>query len=649
MKILNIGVLAHVDAGKTTLTEQILYKSGVIEHAGSVDQGTTITDSLDVERRRGITVKSAAVSFTVNELKVNLIDTPGHADFISEVEHSLSVLDGVILVISAVEGVQAQTRILMQTLKEHRIPTLLFMNKVDRMGADYKQTRDMIKELLDERICEMNEVIHEGHSNVQIEQANPAKAAWIDTLALTNEDLFNIFANDLPIKSERLRAELRLQTKNGNVFPLFAGSAVKGIGVSQLIESLGDFFPVHTQKEEMTKPLSAIVFKVMKDLDGRRNAFIRLFQGSIQLRDEIELSSQSRETIFYKVKQLQILQDGKWMFTDYVAQGDIAILTGGDVKIGDIFGNVSDKMRRFNFHKPPMQVKVSVEYEKDEGALHNALSDLVIESPFLQYIQDKNTKESIIHVFGKIQLEILAETIKQQNDIDVIFSAPKVICIEKPFSTGEEVEYINDSNNPFIATVGLRVEPGVEGSGLQYRLDVELGSLLLSFQRAIKETVIYTLQEGLYGWNVTDIIVTLTHTGYDSVQTTAKDFRSLVPLVLMKALQEAGTNVYEPVHAMQLTLPEYSLSKVLSRLSLLEGTFQEPQYIRNSIHLNGSIPVRTSELLKSDIYSLTSGEGMVALRPGGYMLVQSNIPKNMRRQLNSLNRGEYLLHLNKIK
>ncbi|GIO93984.1 GTP-binding protein [Paenibacillus lactis] len=160
--ILNIGVLAHVDAGKTTLTEQILFKTGVINRAGSVDQGNTTTDSLDIERRRGITVKSAAVSFMLGELKVNLIDTPGHADFISEVEHSLSVLDGVILVISAVEGVQAQTRVLMQTLKEQGIPTILFINKLDRMGADYRKVCSMIRQRLSGNVCEMSVPSEEG-------------------------------------------------------------------------------------------------------------------------------------------------------------------------------------------------------------------------------------------------------------------------------------------------------------------------------------------------------------------------------------------------------------------------------------------------------------------------------------------------------
>ena len=203
--ILNIGVLAHVDAGKTTLTEQILFRSGIIDQAGSVDQGNTITDSLEIERRRGITIKSAAVSFMLGDLKINLIDTPGHADFISEVEHSLSVLDGVILVISAVEGVQAQTRVLMQTLKEQRIPTLLFMNKIDRMGANYHNVFTMIRNLLDEHICEMSSVTHEGSATVRVDVADPHNAGWVEMLALSNDDLLNDYVQDIPISRERLQ------------------------------------------------------------------------------------------------------------------------------------------------------------------------------------------------------------------------------------------------------------------------------------------------------------------------------------------------------------------------------------------------------------------------------------------------------------
>ncbi|MGE7057080.1 GTP-binding protein, partial [Paenibacillus glucanolyticus] len=248
-KILNIGVLAHVDAGKTTLTEQILYRSGIIEQAGSVDQGNTTTDSLEIERRRGITIKSAAVSFTLGDLKVNLIDTPGHADFISEVEHSLSVLDGVILVISAVEGVQAQTRVLMQTLKEQGIPTLLFMNKIDRMGANYNRVRTMLRNLLDEHICEMSRVDNEGSTSVHVDMADPHNSGWLEIMALLNDELLQDYAHDVPVSSERLKEELRKQTRQGKAYPLFAGSAAKGVGMEPLLAALNDFFPVNDPSE----------------------------------------------------------------------------------------------------------------------------------------------------------------------------------------------------------------------------------------------------------------------------------------------------------------------------------------------------------------------------------------------------------------
>jgi ribosomal protection tetracycline resistance protein len=648
MKILNIGVLAHVDAGKTTLTEQILYRAGIIEQPGSVDHGNTTTDSLEIERKRGITVKSAAVSFLMNDLKVNLIDTPGHADFISEVEHSLSVMDGAILVISAVEGVQSQTIVLMQTLKEHRIPTILFMNKIDRLGADYKKVRNMIQASLVEQICEINEVINEGTSTIEIKQADPEKAGWIETLALNNEDLLHDFANDIAISSDRFKYVLREQTKQGVVYPLFVGSAAKGVGIDQLLSSLSDFYPVNYSSHMNTNSLSGIVYKIIKNSSGARDAFVRLFEGQIRIRDEVPVISQDGQSSNIKLKQLQCLKNGKQIPTNYIEAGDIAVLSGVELKVGDVIGSSSDKMNIFKFHNPPIQVQALTKHQEDKVILHHALTDLTSEDPFLQYVQDRKTEENMIHVFGKIQQEILTETIKQQYGIDVMFSSPKVICTEKPVSTEEAVEYIGEDGNPFWATVGFRVEPGIEGSGLQYRLEVELGSLPPSFQKAIKETVIETLKEGLYGWEVTDMVVTLTHSGYASPISTAKDFRSLVPLVLMSALNKAGTNVYEPVNFTQLTLPEFSLSKVLSRLSVLGGTFQEPQSQKDIVYVNSTIPVRKSDLLESEFHSLTSGEGTITIKPGGYIKVDKNIPKNKRRQLNPLNRGEYLLQLNKI-
>lgn len=644
--ILNIGVLAHVDAGKTTLTEQILFKAGIIERAGSVDHGNTTTDSLDIERRRGITIKSAAVSFMLGDLKVNLIDTPGHADFISEVEHSLSVLDGVILVISAVEGVQSQTRVLMQTLKEQKIPTLLFMNKIDRMGADYRKVYAMIRHLLDEHICEMSSVIKEGGAAVQADASDPHHAGWVETLALSNDDLLNDYALDIPISHQRLQEELRRQTRQGKAYPLFAGSAAKGLGIEPLLQALGDFFPVNPSSMLQHEPLSGLVFKVIRRPNGERNVYLRLYAGSIQYRDEIPVIHQNGQTSTLKVKQLHALHQGKSIPVHGIGAGDIAILIDGELKVGDVIGSVSGRMKTVHFQKPPIQVQVSAVHSAEKHQLHAALSDLTEEDPFLQYSQDTKTSENVIHVFGKVQQEILLETILQQYGIEAVFSAPRVICIEKPYGTGEAVEYIGEC--PFYATVGIRVEPGEFGTGIQYRLEVELGSLPLAFQKAIKDTVFEVLQEGLYGWAVTDTIVTLTHTGYASPVSTAKDFRSLTPLVLMAALDQAGTEVYEPMNVIQFILPENSLSKVLSKLAALDGTYQEPAFHNGTVHVHGTIPVRTTDLLKAEVHSLTSGEGMLTVKPGGYTKVQAPFPVNTRRQVNPLNRGEYMLYLNKI-
>ena len=646
--ILNIGVLAHVDAGKTTLTEQILFKTGVINRAGSVDQGNTTTDSLDIERRRGITVKSAAVSFMLGELKVNLIDTPGHADFISEVEHSLSVLDGVILVISAVEGVQAQTRVLMQTLKEQGIPTILFINKLDRMGADYRKVCSMIRQRLSGNVCEMSVPSEEGTAWATVRPADPHEAGWLEILASNNEDMLRHYAHDIPVSTVRLQAELRQQTKNAAAYPLFAGSAARGVGIDPLLEALQSFLPVHTPVEDSADPISGLAFKVMKQANGERLVYLRLFAGSIRKRERIPVVSKDGHTTYMKVKQLFCLMHGAIVPTDGVYAGDIAVLGGVDVKVGDVIGVVSDRMKSFRFERPPIQVKVSAMDSKDAPILHLALSDLTMEDPFLQYARDSRTQESFIHVFGKVQQEILLEIIREQYGIEAVFSAPKVICLEKPVSIGAAVERMGEPQNPFYATVGFRVEPGIDGSGLQYRLEVELGSLPLSFQKAIKDTVFEVLQEGLFGWSVTDIVVTLTHTGYASPVSTAKDFRSLTPLVLMKALNEAGTNVYEPVNKLQFIVPEFSLSKVSSSLAALEGTFEEPRFVNGIVHINGTIPVRTSDQLKAEVHALTSGEGLLTIRPGGHVRVRGNIPENSRKQVNPLHRGEYMLYLNNI-
>lgn len=550
-------------------------------------------------------------------------------------------------VIHAVEGVQAQTKILMQAIKEHRLPAILFINKMDRIGADYKKICDSVKTALDVPICELCEVYHEGTAGVQIRQADPQQAGWTEVLALNNDDLLHRFAHDIPVSNERLTHELRQQARRGLVYPLFVGSAAKGIGIDPLLSSLSEFFPVTVSSQKANNPLSGVVFKIIKQASGRQEAYIRLFDGQLRSREEVPVISSDNQTAPIKMKQLYMLQDGKHIPADTIMAGDIWVLSEEVLTVGDCIGTFTDKMKAFPSHSPPMRVQVQSS-PTDANILHQVLTHLTREDPNLHYIHDQETGEKTIALYGRVQQEILAETIRQDYGIETVFSAPQVICIEKPISTGEAVETMGEADNPFWATVGFRVEPGIKGSGLQYRLAVELGSLPLSFQKAIQETVMETLREGLVGWRVTDIIVTLTQTGYASALSTAKDFRSLTPLVLMQALKRAGTRAYEPVNDIQMQFPEKRLSNVLSLLSVWQGTFQEPQFQNSHSYLNGTIPVRNAEPFKSAFHSLTRGEGLFTMKPGGYIGACNQPPQNQRRQLNPLNRSEYLMKLNHV-
>lgn len=579
----------------------------------------------------------------VGDVKVNLIDTPGHADFISEVEHSLSVLDGAILVISAVEGVQAQTRILMEALKQQRIPTVMFMNKLDRIGADYVRIRTRIRQLLDERVCEMNIASNIGTSAIDIID-NEDKTSWLEVLALNSENLFAAYVAEKKCSERMLRRELIQQTKTARAFPLFAGAAVKGVGIRSLLTSLPMFFP----SQKGGNHLTASVFKLIQLSSGEQEAYVRIYEGVICIRSEVPVIRHGNEPFNLKVKHLHKLENGKQVSTETVVAGDIAILTGRKLEVGDALGLVPSRLKHMRVKQPPIQVKASTRCNKDKAILHKALTRLAAEDPFLHYCLDQETAEHSIRLFGEVQQEVLKETILVEYGIQVEFTQPEMICIEKVVGTGSALERIDDQENPFYATIGFRVEKGEEGCGLIYQLEAELGSLPLAFQRAIQETVTQVLQEGLYGWVVEDVCVTLTHTGFSSPVSTARDFRTLTPLVLMQALKQAGTAVFEPLDDVQIVVPEQYLPKVLSLVTGHGGIVSEPNFINDLFEVNVRIAVRTSAQVKAMIRALTSGEGIVSARFGGYQKTgNQTLPVKQRRTPNALNRSEYLLYQSK--
>lgn len=291
MITINIGIVAHVDAGKTSLTERILYETHVIDAIGRVDKGTTQTDSLDLEKRRGITIKASVVSFFVNSLKINLIDTPGHADFLAEVERSLSVLDGAILLISAVEGIQAQTKTLLMALLKLRIPTIIFINKIDRSGAQSDELLQRIKQKLTTQIIPLYQIKHIGTKDASIIQNqlhDPAfLQACIEQLTLYDEQLLASYVEGETITEEQIRTALMLQVRQANLSPIFFGSAITGIGVKELLADLGNYFPSTTYLAEA--PLSGVVFKLMQQTTGEKVATVRVFSGNLRMRTTVTL------------------------------------------------------------------------------------------------------------------------------------------------------------------------------------------------------------------------------------------------------------------------------------------------------------------------------------------------------------------------
>ncbi|PFZ56289.1 elongation factor G [Bacillus wiedmannii] len=643
MTTINIGIVAHVDAGKTSLTERILYETNVIKEIGRVDSGNTQTDSMELERQRGITIKASVVSFFIDAVKVNVIDTPGHADFIAEVERSFRVLDGAILVISAVEGVQAQTKILMRTLQKLNIPTILFVNKIDRSGANTEKVVKQIKTILSNEAFPFYSVQNEGTKEARIIEYKSYDDC-IERLAPYNESLLESYVNNEIVTDTLLREELEKQIQQANVYPIFFGSAMTGIGVTELLEKLPVLIPANTSVQDET--LSSIVFKIEREPSGEKIAYVRVFSGNLHVRNYVDIQRHEPLPHKEKIKKMCMFHNGNAIQASIVPSGEFCKVWGlNDIKIGDIIGERTDYIKDIHFAEPQMEAAIEAVPKERIHDLYAALMELCEEDPLIKVWKDDVHNELYIRLFGEVQKEVIETTLYEKYNLQVTFSNTRVVCIEKPIGIGNSVEVMGEKTNPFYATIGFKIERGELNSGISYKLGVELGSLPLAFHKAIEDTVFQTLKQGLYGWEVADIIVTLTHTGYASPVTTASDFRNLTPLVLMNALKQAETCVYEPVNEFELTVPGHAISTAMYKLAAIPATFSEPIFNNDSYHLTGSLPVAKTENFKRMLHSFTEGEGIFTTQPSGYKKLKAPFPTRKRVDYNPLNRKAYLLHV----
>ncbi len=626
MKIINIGILAHVDAGKTTLTESLLYTSGAILELGSVDKGTTRTDTMFLERQRGITIQAAVTSFNWNDYKINIVDTPGHTDFITEVYRSLSVLDGAILVISAKDGVQAQTRILFHALQKMNIPTIIFINKIDQYGINLNNIYQNIKEKLSNDIIVMQNVTLTPEISIK----NIIDLDDWDPVISKNDKLLEKYIAGEKLTIQELTYEEYRCVKKGSLFPIYHGSARNNIGTQQLIEAISNLFC--SEMNENDSELCGRVFKIEYTDHKQRLVYLRLYSGTLHLRDTIILPSKKK----VKLTEIYIPSNGEMIQTKIVCSGDIFIIPNNTLRLNDIIGN--EKILPCNVWNdktvPILRTRIEPIKIEEREKLLDALTEIADTDPLLRYYVDTITHEIVISFLGTVQLEVICSLLIEKYHINIRIEDPTVIYLEKPLQKADYTIHIEVPPNPFWASIGLSITPLPIGSGIQYESKVSLGYLNQSFQNAVREGINYGLEQGLYGWKVTDCKICFEYGVYYSPVSTPSDFRFLAPIVLEQALKKAGTQLLEPYFSFILFTPQGYFSRAYNDAQKHCAIIETSQSKNDEVIFTGHIPVRCINEYRNTLTLYTNGQAVFLTEFKDYQIatcepvIQSRRPNN---------------------
>ncbi len=645
MSFLNLGILAHVDAGKTSLTERLLADAGVLDTPGSVDDGTTRTDSMDLERRRGITIRAAVTSFDLDDLTVNVLDTPGHPDFIAEVERSLTVLDAAVLVLSAVEGVQPQTVVIWRALRTVGVPTLLFVNKVDRGGADVDAVIAQVRRRLSPDVVPLSRVRCQGRPDAFVSAIPLTDSDVVECVAAQDDSVLRAWTDDRPLTEAEIRRALRRGIRQRTLTPVLAGSAITGAGVRQLERVLVELAPRAGAGPD--GPTAGSVFKVDRD-EGRRRAWVRLWSGGLARRDRVRVGG-AREV----VTDLRVSRQGALERAERAGAGEVVVIGGlSAARVGDAFGPVPDRVVH-QFPPPTRQALVEPVDPTRRGALYTALNELADTDPLLELRVHPDDEEIAVSLHGEVHQEVLGSLLEEAYDVPVRFRDVSTVCIERVVGTGSAEDLIGVDDNPYLAGVGLRVEARPVGHGLEFSPGIERGNLPAAFVAATEEGVRTAFRQGLSGWAVTDCMVTMTSSGYlprqsamhagfsKSMSSVAADFRLLAQVVAMAALARAATRVCEPLERFDLEVPLDVLGVVVARLGPLGGQVVESSVSDDLVRLVGLVPsARLPELVRS-LPDLTGGEAVLTHRLDSYAPGHGRPPTRRRHGVDPRDRERW--------
>lgn len=642
-KIINLGIVAHVDAGKTTLTEQLLYFSGELRQRGSVDDGTAQTDWLSVEQARGISVKASSVRISKGNCHINIIDTPGHVDFSSEVERSLLVLDCAVLVISAVEGIQAQTEILFEALKQTKTPTIVLINKIDRAGSDVAKIIQEIKNRFNPAVIPIDHVLSQGDKDCKIRKRDLTEQDFLEecvlTLAEADPGLLDDYLAGVPVSLDIIEEKFKSSLGKTQIMPVLCASAALAVGVEDLLGFIIRF--VDRSKCLANEELSAIVYKIEHDKRMGKIAHVRMFGGTLKNRDSIIIPSSGESQ---KVTQIRRVFGGKFTDIGEVKAGDIAALCGvSSLKIGDVIGKTSNRSS-YKMAVPLLKVQVFPKQSSELPDLLAALRELCAEDPLLDLEYISEEQEIQIKITGAIQQEILSVLLKERYNLDAWFSSPSVIYKETPSKAGEGFAAYT-MPKPCWAVVHLRIEPGQTGSGLEYHSVVSTHDILQGYQNHVKTSVQETLKQGLYGWEVTDLKVTLIGGEHHQFHTHPLDFFVATPMAVMNGLVRTETTLLEPMVEMRISAQEEFLGKIIGDLVLMRGEFESPTMRAGTFTVEAYVPVATSLEYPINLRIITSGKGVISTRFSGYKACQAELgTTTKRRGVDPLDRAKWILH-----
>lgn len=668
-KMRNIGIIAHIDAGKTTTTERILFYTGKTYKMGSVDDGTTVTDWMDQERERGITIVSAAITTEWKNYQINLIDTPGHIDFTAEVQRSLRVLDGGIVVFDGVQGVEPQSETVWRQADRYNVPRICFVNKLDRVGASFSYSIKTIRKKLGANpiqmqlqigketefsgvvdLLDMKAIIwkdDQGSDSVIEDipeslkaKAEKKRAELIEKVAELDDDLLVKFLENEPISVEEIKTALRKAVIANKAAPVFCGSSLKNKGVQLLLDAVIDYLPSpievpsvkgidpKTEKELVRKtsedePLCALIFKIVTDPYAGRMAYFRVYSGKLTTGIMAYNSSSGKKERVGRL--IRVYADHREDITE-IGAGDIGAVLGlKSASTGDTICAAHHPivLERITFPDPVISVAVEPKTLADQDKLDKALQKLAEEDPTFKVRVDENTGQTLISGMGELHLEILIDRMKREFNVHANVGMPRVSFRETITKEVPKVQhkYVKQTGgHGQYGHVVFSIEPLGQGSGIQFVNKITKGAVPSEYFRAVENGVREAAESGvLAGYPVTDVLVTFYDGSFHEVDSSEMAFKMAATFAFREGIEKAGPVLLQPIMKVEVLVAEEYLGDVLAQLNARKAEIagMEPRP-GNAQAVNADVPMADMFGYATDLRSATQGRGVFTMEFSHY-------------------------------